>query len=284
MSLNSETALYGILGHPVRHSLSPLLHNALFKKHHINAAYLAFEPDPASLPLAFEGIRSLGIRGVNVTIPFKEEAENLCDEVPEDIDRASGAVNTIVNRNGELYGYNTDGPGFILSLKEDLSFDASGKTALVIGAGGAARGVAFALGKAGAEEVLILNRSAERARGLQEFASGYFTETEFRAAENEDALRAEKIDLVVNATSLGMHAGDALPMDLKKLKQKAAVLDLVYAPAKTRFMDEAVKLGFANAGGLGMLTGQAALAFTLWTGISEGVRESMMEELNKWKR
>ena len=117
MPINSRTHLYGVLGDPVGHSLSPVIHNAAFAHSHLNAVYLAFHVQPGALGLAFEGMRSLGIRGVNLTIPFKEEAMDFIDEVPEDVDRAVGALNTVVNKNGQLIGYNTDGPGFLKALK-----------------------------------------------------------------------------------------------------------------------------------------------------------------------
>jgi shikimate dehydrogenase len=275
----SATKLYGILGHPVRHSLSPVLHNALFRKLGINAVYLAFDVAPDSLALAFEGLRALGVSGVNVTIPFKEEAVRYLDEIPEDVDRGMGAVNTVVNRDGRLYGYNTDAPGLILALREDLGFAAGGKRVLVLGAGGAARGAVFALAHQGAEAVYIRNRTGERAEGLAEYAAGHFPDTELRTLA-DDELKKTSIDLVVNATSLGMKPGDASPFDLKTLPRPAAVYDLVYS-SDTALLREARSLGFKSANGLGMLAAQAAISFQLWTGKTEGVRETMIEALRK---
>src|SRR3990167_46940 len=169
MKLDAETDLYGILGNPVRHSLSPLIHNAVFQELKINAVYLAFEIRRESLGLAFEAVRSLGIKGVNVTIPFKEAALGFVDEIPEDLDRCVGALNTVVNRDGRLFGYNTDVSGFLTAINEELQFNPEGKTALVLGAGGAARGVVFALAHAHAEKILINNRTETRAQGLQEY-------------------------------------------------------------------------------------------------------------------
>ena len=279
--IDAATQVYGIFGSPVRHSLSPLIHNSQFKRLKMNAAYLAFEVSPDSLGLAFEAIRSLGIRGVNLTIPHKEDALNFIDEIPEDVDRCVSALNTVVNRDGKLYGYNTDVPGFLVALKEDLSFNPEGKTALVLGAGGAARGVVSALARARAERIFVCNRTQERAEGLRDYLGVFFPETELETVSAIDLLREEKIDLVVNATSLGMKNGDALPMNLKTLSKQPRVYDLVYSAKLSPFLEEAKKLGLSYADGAGMLAAQAALSFELWTGQKEGVRESMLEILKE---
>ena len=282
--LNAETHLYGILGNPVRHSLSPLIHNAVFQALKMNAVYLAFEIRRESLGLAFEAVRSLGIKGVNVTIPFKEAALGFVDEIPEDLDRCVGALNTVVNRDGRLFGYNTDVSGFLTAIKEELKFNPEGKTVLVLGAGGAARGVVFALAHAHTAKVLIHNRTETRTQGLQEYVSGYFPETETESVASLADIKAAKIDLVVNATSCGMGKQDPLPMDLHALNHKAAVYDLIYSPGETRFLKTAKTLRLPCANGLGMLAAQAALSFELWTGKKDGIRSRMLEALKKCQR
>ncbi len=276
-TIDSQTQLYGVLGNPIRQSLSPQLHNAAFKQLGMNCAYMAFEVDPNALALAFEGIRSLGIRGVNLTIPFKELALDFIDEIPEDLDRATGAINTVVNKDGQLLGFNTDGPGLLRALKEELNFNPDGKSILILGAGGAARGALFALARANADIVRIHNRTAERAEGLAEYAQTYFPETEISAASAEDVSR-ERFDLVLNATSVGMKSQHS-PMELKNLHQPKAAYDLVYTPRETVWLKEAKKLGIPCANGLGMLANQAALSFELWTGRNDAVREIMHKEL-----
>ena len=281
MPIDSKTQVYGIFGQPVHHSLSPLIHNSQFKRLEMNAVYLAFEVAPDLLGLAFESVRTLGIRGVNVTIPHKEAALNFIDEVPEDVDRCVGAINTVVNRDGKLYGYNTDVNGFLIALKEELSFNPAGKTALMVGAGGAARGAVTALARAGAERVLVSNRTFERAKGLTDYVAGFFPETDLEVVENVTSLGREKIDLVVNATSLGMQKHDELPIDLKLLAKPACVMELVYGPVLTPFLESAKRLGWTFANGTGMLASQGALSFELWTGQKEGVREGMLKVLRK---
>lgn len=280
MKINSSTQLYGVLGDPIEHSLSPLMHNAAFRHCQLNAVYLAFRVQPESLGLAFEGVRALGIPGVNLTIPLKQAAIEFVDEIPEDNDRAMQTINTVVNKNGELLGYNTDAAGFLTSLKEDLSFNPEGKNILLLGAGGASCAVAFALARAHAESILIHNRSQERADGLLNFASPHFPKTELRTVREEEIF-SEQVDLVVNATSCGMSGNADVPIDLKGLKSKAAVYDLVYSPVETPFLKSARKLGLAAVNGLGMLAAQGALSFELWTGKKEGVRQAMREALNQ---
>ena len=279
MNIDSRTKLYGVLGHPVEHSLSPVIHNAAFRKLGMNAVYLAFDVKPEILGLAFEGLRSLDIHGVNLTIPLKELAMDFIDEVPEDLDRAMGAINTVVNKKGVLHGYNTDGPAFLSALHEELSFNPEGKNILVLGAGGAARGVLFSLGRAHAERIFVLNRTRERAQGLVEFATTHFPATELEAVISLDELRLQKIDLVVNATSCGLKGNEEPPFDLKTLKGKASVYDLVYGTTETPLVKNAKALGLPAANGLGMLATQAALAFELWTGKKDGVRDAMKEAL-----
>ncbi len=279
--VDQRTELYGVLGNPVRHSLSPFIHNAAFKHFKINAAYLAFQVEVDFLGLAFEGIRSLGLKGVNITIPHKEMASRFVDEIPEDVDRSVGAINTVVNKGGRLFGYNTDIPGFLLALKEELGFDPQGKRCLVLGAGGASRGVVFALALANAERIMICNRTLERARGLCSFAADSFPEVEVEAIDFPGGIKTEKIDLVVNATSLGMQKTDGSPIDISLLKTRPLVYDLIYSPLETPLLSNAKKLGLLCANGLGMLAAQAAFSFKLWTGEREGVRELMLETLKK---
>ncbi len=281
IKVDAATELYGIFGNPARHSLSPFIHNTLFRELGINAVYLAFQIEENSLALAFEAIRALGMRGVNVTIPFKEKAENFVDEIPEDIDRGVGAINTVVNKKGRLFGFNTDGPGFIRALKEELAFTPEGKRIFLLGAGGAARGAAFAAAHAKADEIFIHNRTPGRAEGLAEYLAEHFPETEIRPISGFEELRGNKIDLVVNATSCGMKPDDPPPFDLKLLGHQACVYDLIYSPAETHLLKQAKNLGWVHANGLGMLANQAALSFALWTGRSEGIREAMRETLKK---
>lgn len=279
VSPDAETRLYGLFGDPVKHSLSPLLHNAVFREKGINAVYLAFHVRKDWLGLAFESMRSMNIGGVNLTIPHKEDAIEFVDDIPEDVDRAVGALNTVVNKDGRLLGYNTDVPGFLMALREELDFDAAGKSVVVAGAGGAARAVVFALARTGAERIFLMNRTADRAEGLSEYASTFFPKTEIEPMAPDES-EIKKVSLVVNATSLGMRAGDAMPVDIEKFGANTRVYDLVYS-AETPLLKAAKKKGLRHADGLGMLVNQASIAFELWTGERKGVRESMLETVKK---
>ncbi len=245
---------------------------------------MAFEVEPNSLGLAFESLRALGVQGVNLTIPFKETAYDLVDEIPDDMGRALGALNTVVNKDGYLFGHNTDANGFLMALHEELAFKPQGKTALVLGAGGAARAVVFALLRAQVGKIWIYNRTMDRAVGLVEYAARFFPEADVEVAETPESLSGEKIDLIVNATSLGMGGPEStakpgVPFDLATISSKPAVYDLIYAPSQTAFLKAAADRGLQTTNGLGMLINQAALAFELWTGHKEGVRETMRKAI-----
>lgn len=279
-ALGAHTALYGIFGNPVRHSLSPALHNAAFAQAGLDAVYLAFEVPQGLLGSAFEAMRGMGMAGANVTIPFKEEAIEFVDEIPEDLDRCIGAINTVVNRGGTLYGYNTDGPGLLLALQEELNFSAEGKSVMILGSGGAARGAAFALARAGARGIYLLNRTKERAEGLAETMDVHFPETDIEPLGSLADVKGEKVDLVLNATSLGLKKGDPSPIDLGQIAGKPAVYDMIYS-GQTALLADASKRGLVHAGGLGMLVNQAAIAFKHWTGQIDGVREVMSKAVRE---
>jgi shikimate dehydrogenase len=263
-SLDSHTTLYGVFGDPVRHSRSPLMMNRAFQVMGINAAYAAFHVKPDGLGNAIAGIRALGFRGVNVTIPHKVEVMQHLDAIDEGA-RIIGAVNTIVNENGKLTGYNTDGIGYVRSLREETGIELEGMRVLLLGAGGAARGVAYALAKAGVKRIEIANRTINRAIELAS-AIGEFTDTEGIGLDDL-ADRLGSVDLIVNTTSAGMHPNVAeLPMNSELIEPEHIVSDLIYNPRITRFLKEAEARGAKIHGGLGMFIYQGAYALEYWTG------------------
>ena len=255
----ASTRLAAVIGSPVRHSLSPAMHNAAFGELALDWVYLAFEVAPAAVTAAFDGVRALGLAGLSVTIPHKAAALAQVDEA-SGAARAVGAVNTVVVRDdGKLLGDNTDGAGFLASLSDE-GFDPAGRVCMVVGAGGAARAVVHALAGAGAAEVMVANRTAERGEATAALAGGTG-----RVASTDEVVRAE---LVVNATPLGL-AGSApgdLPVNPALLGPGQLVVDLVPNPAVTPLMRAARHAGCMTAGGLGMLVHQGALAFERWTG------------------
>lgn len=271
--ISGRTRVCGIFGHPVEHSFSPAMHNAAFDAAGLDYTYVPFPVEPGNLPAAVGAVRALGLAGVNVTIPHKKAVLPLLDDLSEEA-RLIGAVNTIVNRSGRLYGDNTDGRGFLRSLKERAGFDPAGKTALILGAGGAARAVAVQLALAGARNLLLANRSAERAAELAGFISGK-TGVELEVVPwpegEEEVLPGEALresDLVVQTTPLGMHPhiSKTVPLSFELFRPGQVACDLVYNPVETLFLRDAGRAGAVAVDGLGMLLYQGALAFELWTG------------------
>ncbi len=263
-TIDSHTILYGVFGDPIRHSRSPIMLNRAFQEAGINAVYAAFHVRPEELGDAVRGIRALGYRGINVTIPHKVEVMQYLDEIDEGA-RIVGAVNTIVNESGKLIGYNTDGIGYVRSLKEETGIELKGKSVLLLGAGGAARGVAYALAKEGAGRIYIANRTKERALELADTISAY-TEA-IGLGMDELGHVVDEVQFVLNTTSAGMHPHvDELPLPLELLRSHHLVSDLIYNPRITRFLREAEARGARIHGGLGMFIYQGAFAFEYWTG------------------
>jgi shikimate dehydrogenase len=250
----------GVIGDPVRHSLSPVLHNAAFEALGLDWVYLAFEVPAGEAKAAVEGMRALGIDGLSVTMPHKTDVAAAVDRLSPTAQRL-GAVNTVVRHGGVLVGESTDGAGFVDALRSDEGFDPAGRRCLVFGAGGAARAVVLALAEAGAAEVVVAGRTPERVATAAALAG-----TRGRAGAVEEA---EACDLVVNATPVGMAGrGDdaGLPFDPARLGGGQVVADLVYHPLVTPLLAEARVRGAVAVNGLGMLIHQAAHAFRLWTG------------------
>jgi len=261
--------IVGIIGYPLGHSVSPAMHNAAFRELGLDYEYVPFEVEPADLPEALPGLRAIHVAGFNVTIPHKENIVPLLDDVTK-LARTIGAVNTVVNQDGELTGYNTDGPGFIESLKEDAGFEPGGKKVVVLGAGGASRAVAIMLAETGAASLTISDVIEDKARELAEYADG-LSRTKCGWAKPDSLLLKSEIegaDLLVNTTPLGMHPEvNRSPLPEKmKLPRALVVYDLVYNPAETKLLKTAKASGCKAVSGLGMLVRQGALAFTVFTG------------------
>ncbi len=242
------------------------MHNAAFEALGLDWVYLAFDVAPGRVVDALAGMRALGIAGLSVTIPHKEAAAAAVDR-RSTLAGALGAVNTVVlEAGGALRGENTDGPGFLRALRDDEGFDVATKRCLVIGAGGAARAVVRALADAGAAEVVVANRTRERAEAVVALAPG--------CARVGVPAEAGEADLIVNATPVGMAGGgaeDALPVDPVHLGPGQLVVDLVPNPAITPLIDRARAQGAVATNGLGMLVHQAAIAFRMWTGVDPPV-------------
>lgn len=278
--IDSNTLLFGVIGNPIRHSKSPIMMNRAFRETGINGVYAAFHVTSDRVGDFAAGVRAMGIRGVNVTIPHKLDIMSALDEIDPSA-QAIGAVNTIVNDDGRLIGYNTDGIGYVRSLKEEAERELTGKRIVVIGAGGAARGIIFALANEMPDRITIANRSVERAKALADSLHG---KAEIRAISMEGLQSAcTEADIVINTTSVGMFPNtDETPIDASWLRPGAVASDLIYNPLKTRFLHEAERRGCRIHGGLGMFIYQGAYAFEYWTGQpapAAAMRETVLASL-----
>ncbi len=259
------TRLAAVIGDPIRHSLSPILYNAAFRELDLDWAFLAFEVVTGEGAAAVDSARVLGLDGLAVTMPHKAAVVPALDRLSPTA-AALGAVNVVYRQGSELVGESTDGAGFLDALRGDEGFDPTGRTFAVVGAGGAARAVVRAVAEAGASEVIVINRSLERATAAAALAGGLG-----RVGTEQDV---SDVDAVVNATPLGMNHLAGLPVDPDLLKPGQLLVDLIYHPPITPLLAEARARGVTAVNGLGMLIHQAARAFRLWTG-SEAPLDTM---------
>jgi shikimate dehydrogenase len=274
MTITGKAKLAGIVGWPVGHSLSPRLHGYWIGENKLDAAYVPLAVKAEDFDAVFAALPKMGFRGVNVTIPHKEAAFRLTQD-HDAAAIATGAVNTVVFDSGRALGRNTDVTGFSLMLRENGVASLAGQTAVVMGAGGASRAVIASLLSLGAEKVVLVNRTVEKARTL----GGFFGARV--AAEGWAALSGAlgKAHLLVNATSLGMTGEGALDVDLAALPKIAAVVDIVYRPLETPLLRQAKTRGLKAIDGLGMLLHQAQPAFAAWFGVEPKVTPALRAHL-----
>jgi shikimate dehydrogenase len=261
---NTGNILLGVMGDPIIQSKSPIMHEAALQALGIPGAYVPLHILPENLEDAVQAIRTLGFRGINVTIPHKVAVMAHVDLLDESA-VAVGAVNTIVNNNGILTGYNTDGIGYVRSLKAEAISDLSGTKIMVIGAGGAARGIVAALLQEKPSSILIANRSADKALDLA--AACQSKGNVIGISMNEVAEMLDDVDVLINTTSVGMYPYmDETPIDPGLLRAGMVVSDLIYNPLRTRLLLEGLERGCTIHGGLGMFVYQGAYALEYWTG------------------
>lgn len=283
MTINGTTTVFGILGDPVAHSLSPRMHNAALAALGLDAVYVPFRVAPVDLAAAVAGLRALRIRGVSVTVPHKETILPFLDEIDPAAARI-GAVNTVLNRDGRLTGYNTDATGLLRALREVFAFAPLHKRIALIGAGGAARAALVALASGGATAIIVVNRSLARAVALVEGYRRSFPECDFSALALDDPALAEALagsDLLVNTSAVGLK-GESFEQPLAQLLPDHAVLfDMVYSATtdRTPLVAQGEAAGIRAADGRTMLVAQGEEAFLLWTGM-EPPAELMRAALN----
>ncbi len=254
----ARTRVFTVLGNPVEHSLSPVIQNAAFHEAGVDGVYTALRCDAEGMVGFMSGLGWAG-GGGNVTLPHKEKAASVLDE-PSEAVRRTGACNTFWGEDGKLCGDNTDVEGFGRALQHFLGGPAAGYRVLLLGAGGAARAALLSLVDDQAEDVLILNRTVERARAVARRIGG----DRVRVAENRSDVDGGEFDLVVNTTRLGLAPEDELPFDLERLSRAGAVMDLVYGPDATAFVAASKSLGIPAVDGGEMLVHQGAVAFECW--------------------
>lgn len=279
-STSGKTLVYGIIGDPIRHSLSPVMQNAAFRAANFDAIYVPFAVSPTDLETAVHGLKALGVCGFNVTIPHKTAIIKFLDQLDESAE-AAGAVNTVTLNGNRLVGYNTDGTGLIDSLAADLDYEPGDDQILVVGAGGASRGAIAALCRSGARNIIIFNRTFENARVIVHDMSIRYPETRI-AAVVEDQVGEQTLgqtSLLLNTTSLGMNGEQIRGVNLAHLPDCAKVYDMVYSRSGTPLVTEARASGKQAVNGLGMLVAQGERAFTIWTGQSppEGIMRRALD-------
>jgi shikimate dehydrogenase len=274
--------LTGVFGHPVAENPTVVMIEAGFKAMGLaNWRYLTLDVGPESLKKAMESLKFLGFRGINLTIPHKVEVIQYLDEISEAAEKI-GAVNTVVNRNGKLYGENTDGKGFLTGLRKDMGIDPKGKRVTVIGAGGAARAICVELGLAGAETIMIVNRTEKKAADLAERVGRQTS----AAAEARELTAGFSIpadtDILVQATSIGLYPDTAgkPDIDYSSVSSNMTVCDVIPNPPNTPFLVEAKQRAAAVIDGLSMLVYQGVIGFKLWTGMEPSV-DVMKQALRK---
>ncbi|MEH6955446.1 shikimate dehydrogenase [Neobacillus drentensis] len=271
--------LFAVLGNPIGHSMSPVMLNDLFSYYNIDAVYLPFQVEDADLHDAVKGLKALGVGGFNVTVPHKSNIIPFLDGIDE-LAANIGAVNTVVNENGQLIGYNTDGPGFLKGLNAFLPKIADQKI-LIIGAGGAARAIYFTLAKESPNVLNIANRTIERAEELIKDCP--YSVSSSAISFNEASQSMGEYDLVIQTTLIGMSPKIGVkPVELINIRKQTFFCDIIYNPLETLFLQEARIHGANIQNGLDMFVYQGALAYEKWTGIFpdvERMRDNVLKQL-----
>jgi len=269
LGVKATTNIYGIFGHPVSQSLSPVMHNSAFSELGLDCVYVAFDIDPKEIAQATESLRIMGIKGINITIPHKQSIMPHLDEISPDA-KLTGAVNTVKNTDGTLLGFNTDVGGVLRAIKEELDFSSDNSRVLLIGAGGAARAVLSGFCMNNTSRVCIANRTTQKAQKLALEFRTHFPDVEIStlSLQDDQAISREmnNSDILINASSAGMNGENNLELPIAELREGAVVYDLVYKPLETELVTTAKELGYKASGGLSMLLYQGAESFEIWTG------------------
>lgn len=264
----------GVIGYPIHHSKSPIIHQYWFDKYNIDGGYQPIEIKLEDLEEKIKDLVDQGYTGFNVTVPHKENIFKICDEI-DDTAKKIGAVNTVVIKNKKLYGTNTDAFGFIQNIKTFQPVDFKDKKSMVLGAGGASRAVLYGLLEEGVDKILLTNRTREKAEKLKQLSPKKIKIIDWGKKEKF----LNETDLLVNTTSLGMTGQKKLEIDLENLNKEALVTDIVYSPLITDLLETAQSRGNEIVTGIGMLLHQARPAFQAWTGVMPEVTKDLEQKV-----
>lgn len=281
--MSSAYTLYGLIGYPLKHSLSPAMHNAAFKALGINAEYRLFEIKPEGLDSFLETLDDRNISGLNITVPYKEKVLDFVQLDDESFYlRQVGAVNTIVKKNGRWKGFNTDIAGFAQHLKEQ--YNPLGKSAALLGAGGAGRAIVYVLAQSKVKELVIFDIEKTKAEAVVSMIEELFPHCRVSAVATIEQLHISEKDLLINATPVGLNESDSPLVRQEMLHKNLFVYDLIYNPAETRLLALAKKVGAKTSNGLGMLLYQGVLSFKYFTGKDapvEVMRKALLDALGE---
>jgi len=284
LNITGKTRVCGVIGEPIEHTLSPLMHNAAFEALKLDYVFLAFRVKPAEVESAVNGMRALNIRGLNVTMPHKSTVIKHLDRVDLSA-QIVNSVNTVLNKENLLFGFNTDGIGAFKALKEN-GVEPKGRKVLLLGAGGAARAIAYTMANK-ADELAVLNRTVKQAQALAKLLEKSFNKKISTGSLSPSDIQSniQDSDILINATSVGMKPkAEESPIPPKLLRSNLAVMDIVYNPLETKLEKEAKAAGAKVVSGVEMLIYQGAASFELWTGKSapvEVMRQAALRHLQK---
>jgi shikimate dehydrogenase len=284
LNISGKTRVCGVIGEPIEHTLSPLMHNAAFEALKLDYVFLAFRVKPAEVESAVNGMRALNIRGLNVTMPHKSTVIKHLDRVDLSA-QIVNSVNTLLNKENLLFGFNTDGVGAFKALKEN-GVELKGRKVLLLGAGGAARAIAYTMAKE-ADELAVLNRTVKQAQALAKLLEKSFNKKISTGSLSPSDIQSnlQDSDILINATSVGMKPkAEESPVPPKLLRSNLAVMDIVYNPLETKLAKDAKAAGARVVSGVEMLIYQGAASFELWTGKSapvEVMRQAALRHLQK---
>ena len=267
-----------VIGKPIKHSLSPLIHNYWIDKYELDLEYKKMEVEKGLLPSLIENVRDRKITGLNITLPYKKDIISYIDEVSYSA-KDIGAINTVFLRGNKVYGENTDGIGFTRALEKKTKFNFSNKSIYIIGAGGAAYGIISELIKKKVEKIYITNRTKQKTIQLVNFFKTKNKKINLEFVEWKDLVPNSDVDLIINTTSFGMKDNECLKIDINNLKDTLIFVDIIYNPKETELLKLFKKEGFVCMNGLSMLIEQAAVSFELWFNISLNNKD--IEEVKK---